>query len=73
MPSDRPEVRILRGALLEKIPPGYRMDEISAEWACSELADMTGRFPPDAVAREARLKASLSEVDPFSSSAGRRR
>ena len=63
MPPDLPWVRILRGPELQKIPPNYRMDEISAEWACSELANMTGQFPPDDAAREARLEASFSNID----------
>ena len=63
MPFNRPEVRMLRGPDLETIPPNYRMDEISVEWACSELASMSRQFPPDDVAREGRLKASLSEID----------
>lgn len=69
MPSERPHVRIMRGPFIDSIPPGYRMDEISAEWACSELADMTRRFPPDDAAREARLNSSLSDVDHLSRSA----
>jgi hypothetical protein len=63
MPSDRPSVRVLRGPDLDTIPPNYRMDEISVEWACSELADMSRLFEPDRDAQEARLKANLSDVD----------
>jgi ADP-heptose:LPS heptosyltransferase len=63
MPSDRPSVRVLRGPDLDTIPPEYRMDEISVEWACSELADMSRLFEPDRDAQEARLKANLSDVD----------
>ena len=62
MPIGRPEVRLLRGPDLEKAPPGYRLDEISVEWATSELAEMTRLFPPDNAAREARLNASLAKV-----------
>jgi hypothetical protein len=56
-------IRILRGPDVEKAPPGYRLDDISVEWATAELADLTRLFPPDQLAREARLKASLSDVD----------
>jgi len=63
MPSDRPEVRILRGPDLESIPQGYRMDEISVEWACAELSDMSRLFAPDDAARETRLSSGLSDVD----------
>jgi len=63
MPSDRPEVRRLQGPFLETIPPDYRVDEISVEWATSELADMTSLFPHDPAACESRLSAGLSDVD----------
>ena len=63
MVLDRPKIRILRGPELEHAPPDYRMDEISVQWVTAELADMTKLFPPDNAAREARLMASLSEVD----------
>jgi len=59
----RARMRILRGPDVEKAPPGYRLDELSAEWGATELADMTRLFPPDEAAREARLKASQSDVD----------
>jgi ADP-heptose:LPS heptosyltransferase len=59
----RAEMRILRGPDVEKAPPGYRLDDISAEWVISELADITKFFPPDDAAREARLKAGTSEID----------
>ena len=68
MPSPRPDVRDVQGPFLETIPDGYRMDEISVDWVTSELADMTRLFPPDNSAREARLNASLSEVDHLRSS-----
>jgi ADP-heptose:LPS heptosyltransferase len=61
--TDRTSIRILRGPDLEKAPPGYRLDDISVEWATTELAEMTRLFPPDDAAREARLKASLSTID----------
>lgn len=63
MPPPRPEVRRLQGPFLETIPDDYRMDEISVEWAKSELAEMTRLFPADVQAREARLQASVSQVD----------
>lgn len=59
----RAEMRILRGPDVEKAPPDYRLDDISAEWVISELAEMTRLFPPDDAAREARLKAGTSEID----------
>ena len=63
MVLDQPKIRLLRGPELEYVPPDYRMDEISVQWATAELADMTALYPPDDVAREARLKASLSQID----------
>ncbi len=59
----RAEMRILRGPDVEQAPPGYRLDDIPAEWVISELADITKLFPPDDAAREARLKAGTSEID----------
>jgi len=59
----RPSMRILRGPDIEKAPPGYRLDDISVEWATTELAAMSQLFPPDRDAREARLQASLCDVD----------
>ena len=61
-------MQILRGRDLDRIPPDYRLDEISAEWASSELADMASLFPPDEAARESRLAAGISTVDHFSRS-----
>jgi hypothetical protein len=58
-----PSMRILRGPDIEKAPPGYRLDEITVEWATAELAEMSKLFPPDKNARGARLLASLSDVD----------
>ena len=58
----RGSMRILRGPDVEKAPPGYRLDDISVERATAELAEMTRLFPPDEAAREARLKASLSDI-----------
>jgi ADP-heptose:LPS heptosyltransferase len=58
----RGSMRILRGPDVEKATPGYRLDDISVEWATAELAEMTRLFPPDEAAREARLKASLSDI-----------
>ena len=57
------KIRILRGPDVEKAPPGYRLDDISVERATAELAEMTRLFPPDVAAREARLQASLSDID----------
>jgi hypothetical protein len=59
----RNKIRILRGPDIEKPSSGYRMDEISVEWATRELADMSKLFPPDDAAREARLNANLSGIN----------
>ncbi len=59
----RANMRILRGPDVEKPPAGYRLDDISVEWATAELADMTRLFPAGEAARETRLKASLSDID----------
>ena len=61
--TGRDNIRILRGPDVEKAPPGYRLDDISIEWATRELADMTKLFPPDDAARDSRLKVGLSNFD----------
>ena len=56
-------VRILRGEDRIGIPPGYRLDEISAGAVIAALDELVQVYPPSETAREARLQAGMSEVD----------
>jgi ADP-heptose:LPS heptosyltransferase len=60
----QPQFRHLRGAPVPRTLD-YRMQEISVDWAFSELEDMSRLYPPSEADREARVQASLSAVDHF--------
>ncbi len=63
MPLGVPQARILRGPDRDDVPPGYQLDEISAEDVCSALAELLQRYPANREARDARVARSLSSVD----------
>ncbi len=63
LPLGKPQVRILRGQDRDDIPPGYQLDEISAEAAQAALRELATLYPPSAFEREARLQAGLSNID----------
>jgi ADP-heptose:LPS heptosyltransferase len=63
MPLGVENVRILRGQDRVGVPPGYRLDEISADTVIAALGELAGLYPASAAAREDRLRAGLSEVD----------
>ena len=63
MPLGVENVRILRGEDLAAAPPGYRLDEISAEAAIAALSELMSAYPASSEQREKRLAESLSNLD----------
>ena len=63
LPLGVENVRILRGPDRTDVPPGYRLDEISAESVIAALHDLMQRYPASAEMRERRLHEGLSGVD----------
>jgi ADP-heptose:LPS heptosyltransferase len=63
LPIGVPAARILRGPDRDDIPPGYRLDEVSAEDAIEALRELMAVFPASSEARAARVSRCLSEVD----------
>jgi len=74
LPLGLPQVRILRGDDRPDVPENYNLDEVEAPAVIEALDDLLQAYPPSAVSRSERLRASVSEVDlakQHESSAGR--
>lgn len=63
LPLGLPQVRILRGPDVERVPTGYRLDEIEVDQVTQALTDLVQRYPADEAARRRRLERSLSTTD----------
>ena len=63
LPLHIENVRVLRGQDTPVMPQGYRLDEVSAQALVAAMRELSAAYPPSAEARDARLKAGLSEVD----------
>lgn len=66
LPLDVENVRILRGSDREDVPPGYRLDEISADSVIAAMDELLSKYPPSPEARRERIEDSLSDVDHLS-------
>lgn len=62
LPLGLDHVRILRGPDREKVPPDYRLDEISAEAVLAATGELLLRYPPSPEARANRVRLRLSPV-----------
>jgi heptosyltransferase-2 len=62
MVTDQAHIRLLRGPDQERAPD-YCMEELTVEHVTAALTEMIELFPADEAAREARLAASLSDVE----------
>lgn len=63
LPLGLDHVTILRGEDCIPAPPGYQLDEISADSVMDAITDLIRRFPPSPAARKARIDRGLSTVD----------
>jgi ADP-heptose:LPS heptosyltransferase len=63
LPLGIENVRILRGVDRDDVPPGYRLDEITADSVIDSMNELLAKYPASAQQREMRVNSSLSEVD----------
>jgi len=63
LPLGVENVRILRGPDREDVPPGYRLDEISAASVIAAMDELLAKYPPSSTSRSERIADSLSHVD----------
>ena len=63
LPLGLDQVTILRGADRASVPPGYQLDEITAQSVIEATADLMHRFPASSASREDRIARALSGVD----------
>jgi ADP-heptose:LPS heptosyltransferase len=63
MPLGVKQVRILRGEDRVGVPPGYQLDEISADAVIAALGELMAAYPPSPDQRGIRLSESLSNLD----------
>ena len=57
------QVRILRGEDRVGVPPGYQLDEISADAVIAALSELMAAYPPSPEERRRRLDEGISDVD----------
>lgn len=63
MPLGVENVRILRGEDRDDVPPGYKLDEISAADVIAAMDDLMKQYPASAGSRQKRLQEGLSKLD----------
>ena len=63
MPLGLDNVRILRGEDRDDVPPGYKLDEISAAEVIAAIEGLMEHYPATAQARQTRLQEGLSQID----------
>lgn len=63
MPLGVEQVRILRGEDRVGVPPGYQLDEISADAVIAALGELMAAYPPSPEQRRRRLDEGMSDID----------
>jgi ADP-heptose:LPS heptosyltransferase len=64
LPIGLPNVRILRGADRDGVPPGYQLDEIEVPAVLAAVDDLIARYPASAADRAGRATRLLSGTRP---------
>ncbi|MGC1782516.1 MAG: glycosyltransferase family 9 protein [Acidobacteriaceae bacterium] len=59
LPVNHIHYRVLRGPSIPAAPPGYCIEEITAEQVSAAATDLLGHFPPSSAARAARVQAAV--------------
>ncbi|HZC44700.1 MAG TPA: glycosyltransferase family 9 protein [Acidobacteriaceae bacterium] len=60
LPVESERYGVLRGPAIQDIPPGYCMEEISAEQVCGAAHDLLAKFPAAAAERAFRVARALN-------------
>ncbi|MGI4855049.1 MAG: glycosyltransferase family 9 protein [Janthinobacterium lividum] len=63
LPLHIARARVLRGDGIHPVPQNYRLDEIEVPEVLTAIDSLLREYPPSVAAREARLAASVTDVD----------